>query len=628
MSRRTSDLPESADAAVSPGSLLEQPHHDGSVLYQPDPPSGPGDPYTVLLRVPRGEGASRIVVRQVLDEEPLRPVVATKDRESEHEVWWRAELTAHNPVSRYRFLLDSGPHGYRWITASGAVDGDVPDDQDFHVARGGAGPEWAPDQVVYQVFPDRFARSGRIGLPTPDWAVAADWDERPVYQGPGTGRQLYGGDLYGVVEHLDHVQSLGATTLYLTPVFPGRSNHRYDASTFDRIDPLLGGDLAYRELIDAVHSRGMRILGDLTTNHTGNRHEWFRAAQTDPASPEAGFYLFRRHPEDYVSWFDVPTLPKLDHRDPELRRRLLTGSGSVVRRWLEFGLDGWRIDVAQMTARYRDVDLNHEVSQVIADELAHAGGKYLVGENVHDFRADAGHAGWHGVMDYAGFTKPLWTWLVRPDPPFDNWFGLPIPRWPSLPGGSVAATMRAYSGVPWSHQLASMTLVSSHDSPRIATITDDPALVEVAAAAMFTHPGIPMVWSGDEIGLEGVQGEDGRRPFPWRQPETWKTATLRAYRDLARLRHDHVALRRGGLRWAFADAHRLVWLREHPEETIIVHLARRSGPPVRLSAPLLGLGDGEFAENVYGGAELHAGSGLVELTGDGPTAQIWRLQSR
>lgn len=614
---------------MSAASLLEQPHHDGSPLYQPDPPSAGDERYTVLLRVPRSAGAAHVVVRQVQDEEPFQPVVATIDREDEHEIWWRAELVAHNPVSRYRFLLDCGPQRYRWVTAVGQVDGDLPDADDFRVSRGMLEPpSWAADQVVYQVFPDRFARSGLVELPTPEWAVAADWDELPIYKGPQTPKQLFGGDLWGVAEHLDHIASLGATTLYLTPVFPGRSNHRYDASTFDHVDPLLGGDRAYRALIDAVHARDMRILGDLTTNHTGTGHDWFRAAQADPDSVEAGFYLFRHHPDDYVAWLGVRSLPKLDHRNPELRRRLLAGPDSVVRRWLDAGLDGWRIDVAQMTARYMDTDLNHEVSQLIAAEVATAGGKYLVGENCHDFRPDAGHAGWHGVMNYGGFCKPIWTWLVRPDPPFDTWFGLPIASWPSLPGQSVAQTMRAFSAVPWSHQQASMTLVSSHDSPRIATITDNPALVEVAVAAMFTHPGIPMVWAGDEIGLQGVLGEDARRPFPWHQPETWNTTTLQAYRSLARLRRANVALRRGGLRWAYVDADRLVWLREHPEETILVHLARAAGEPIRLSAPLLGLRDGEQAENLYGGAPLVAAAGVAELPGDGPTAQVWSLQRR
>src|SRR5699024_1567863 len=128
--------------------------------------------------------------------------------------------------------------------------------------------------------------------PVPDWAVPARWGDPPLHRGPRTPLQLYGGDLDGILAHLDHISGLGADTLYLTPAFPAASNHRYNASTFDRVDPLLGGDEAYRRLVDGVHQRRMRILGDLTSNHTGDTHEWFRRASRDHRSVEHSFYYF------------------------------------------------------------------------------------------------------------------------------------------------------------------------------------------------------------------------------------------------------------------------------------------------------------------------------------------------
>ena len=135
--------------------------------------------------------------------------------------------------------------------------------------------------MVYQVFPDRFARSAAADeREVPDWALAADWDDEVVFEGgdPRTPMQLFGGDLDGITEHLDHVAEVGADVVYTTPVFPGESNHRYNATTFTSVDPLLGGDEAYARLSTAVHARGWRILGDLTTNHTGDTHEWFLSA--------------------------------------------------------------------------------------------------------------------------------------------------------------------------------------------------------------------------------------------------------------------------------------------------------------------------------------------------------------
>ncbi len=169
-----------------------------------------------------------------------------------------------------------------------------------------------PGTVWYQIFPDRFASSGRHSGDLPPWADRAAWDD-PVATGPKAMTQLYGGDLDGIIEHLDHLVDLGVGGIYLNPVFPARSNHRYDATTFDAVDPILGGDDALVRLREACDRRGLRLMTDLTLNHTGDDHRWFRAAQADPDSIEAGFYHFTDHPDEYESWLGITSLPKLDH---------------------------------------------------------------------------------------------------------------------------------------------------------------------------------------------------------------------------------------------------------------------------------------------------------------------------
>ena len=146
-----------------------------------------------------------------------------------------------------------------------------------------------------------------------------------IGEGPDCPRQLYGGDLDGIIAHLDHIASLGVGTLYLTPFFPAESNHRYNASTFDRIDPLLGGDEAFARLADAAHARGMRLMGDLTTNHCGDTHEWFQAALADPTQPEARFFFFDQHPDQYAAWWDMPG-------DADLRPPLARAAPPALRR--------------------------------------------------------------------------------------------------------------------------------------------------------------------------------------------------------------------------------------------------------------------------------------------------------
>lgn len=278
-----------------------QPHHDGSARYVPEQEPALGDTVDVFVRVPAGADVREVHVRTTGDGEPGF-TEAVVDRVDGDEVWWRAPVEVRNPVSNYRFLL-TGRHGYRWLTAAGLVDHDVPDHGDFKLVSHAAPPAWARDAVIYQIFPDRFARSAAADTrPLPDWAIPCDWDTPVIGRGPETPYQFYGGDLDGITERLDHLDRLGVNTVYLTPVFPARSNHRYDASDFDTVDPLLGGDAALARLADAVHARGWRLLGDITSNHTGDAHRWFTAAVSDVRAPERELYYFDELTGDYESW--------------------------------------------------------------------------------------------------------------------------------------------------------------------------------------------------------------------------------------------------------------------------------------------------------------------------------------
>ncbi len=276
-------------------------------------------------------------------------------------------------------------------------------------------PSWLADRVAYQIFPDRFASSG-APRHWPSWAAVSAWDD-PIDPSRST-QQLYGGDLAGIEARLDHIERLGVNLLYLTPFFPAESSHRYNASTFDHVDPLLGGDGALSSLLQASHRRGVRVIGDITANHSGDTHGWFQAARADAGSAEAGFYLFRHHPDEYEAWFGVPSLPKFDLRNEALRRRLVDGPDSVVGRFLapDVGLDGWRVDVANMAGRSGEVDVNRDVASTMRRTMAEVGADaYLVAEHCHDAHADLLGDGWHGTMSYAGFADPIWRWLAGPE---------------------------------------------------------------------------------------------------------------------------------------------------------------------------------------------------------------------
>jgi alpha-glucosidase len=582
-----------------------------------------GDTVRVRVEVPDRAGVDEVHLRQVCDGEPAyRPTMPVA--RAAGAVIHEAELEVVHPVTRYRFLL-AGASGTGWLTQTGVHDHDVTDVTDFAVVATPPPPAWSADAVLYQIFPDRFARGGASDA-WPDWAVPAAWDDPVATEAPASMVQLYGGDLPGITAHLDHLVDLGVTGIYLNPVFPAPQNHRYCATDFAHVDPFLGGDDALAELTRAAHARGLRVLGDLTLNHSGDEHPWFRAALADRGSVEAGFYAWRdRDAGVYESWRGVPTLPKFDHRSAELRRRLYEGDDAVAARWLRppFELDGWRVDAANMAARLGPVDGSGRLQQrLLATVRAARPDAYVLAEHCHDATADLQGEGWHGTMDYLGFTAAAWSWLQDPDRPVVL-LGAPVPL-PRRTGRQVVRALRQVRGqLPWRSVVHSLSLLGSHDTARWARVTGDRARRHVGLAWCLTSPGVPSVYYGDELGLAGADRDEGREPMPWDRPERWDPATLDWTRRLIALRRRTVALRHGGLRWLHVDDDVLVYLRTHPEGRALVQLTRAATGPVTLDADALGIDRGAAALD-HG--DLAVRGGAVELPAtNGASARVWTL---
>jgi alpha-glucosidase len=576
--------------------LLDEPHHDGSDLYVLERSDELGGEAIVAVRVP--QPIDDVVLRYVEDGE-ARAVRA----EPNGDGTWVARFPVRNPTVRYRWLLAGGDVGYAWLNGLGLIDHDVPDADDFVASTDPGGPDWHLGSVVYEIFPDRFASSG-LDVEPPEWAIPRDWNELPIGRGPETPSEWFRGDLRGVEQHLDHIEQLGANVIYLTPIFPAGSTHRYDSTTFDRVDPLLGGDEALESLVRAAHARGMRVISDLTTNHTGDKHEWFLGGNRE-------LYLFDES-GDYESWWGIKSLPKLNWLSAELRARIQ----AVARKWLEepYSLDGWRVDVANMTGRTGTTDVNSDVAPTLREVLKDD--SVLVAEHFHDFRPD--FRGWHGAMNYAGFSKPVWAWLRRDG---IQYVGMPVPM-PRFGGEATVATMRAFSaGVPWQFTQHSWTLLDSHDTARFRTVAGSRELQLVGVGLQMTLPGVPMVFAGDEIGLEGEWGEDARRTMPWDRRESWDTELLDQYRRLIALRRSSEPLARGGIRYVFVDDDVIAYLRETRAERLLCLASRGEHGPVRL--PLAGLGAREL-ESLYG-AEADTDSGDAVLPAAGPSFHVWRL---
>src|SRR5680860_469634 len=199
-------------------------------------------------------------------------------------------------------------------------------------------PDWVKDAVFYQIFPDRFGRSDRL----PKTCNLESWDSPPTVHG------YKGGDLLAVSERLVYLGDLGVNALYLTPIFQSASNHRYHTHDYFRVDPMLGGDAALKELLERAHQAGMRVILDGVFNHASRGFFQFSDILENGAhSAYLDWFNVRSHPLNaygggelgYDAWWNLPALPKFNVRSPAVREYLL----SVSEHWLRFGADGWRL---------------------------------------------------------------------------------------------------------------------------------------------------------------------------------------------------------------------------------------------------------------------------------------------
>ncbi len=596
-----------------------RPHHDGSALFVSEQSPAPGSTVKIRVRIPGDFGpVGAVRLRSTPDREPFF-LLATRLGVVDGWEWWEADLALPNPVNGYRFLVTRGDGSFAWLNARGLSAIDVPDIDDFRIATFDAPPDWADSTVMYQIFPDRFARSAEADKrELPSWAQAAEWGDEPIHVGPVTPFQFYGGDLAGIVDHLDHLERLGVTLIYLTPVFPARSNHRYDAFSFSEVDPLLGGNAALIALVEAAHERGFKIIGDLTSNHSGDAHEWFTASYGNPAAPESDFYHWLNDEQtEYEAWLGVPSLPKFNWNSAELRRRFIEGPGSVVARWLEppYNLDGWRIDVANMTGRFEDQDLNEEVRRIIRKTMIDVNpSTILLAEATNDAASDFTGDAWHGAMTYANLTRPLWSWLSEPGR-IAQFFGIPYGVIPSYTGAEVYEAYTAFSAqFPWRVRMNNMNALDTHDTPRFRTHAR-PDAVPVAFGITLTMPGIPLIFAGDEFGHIGDDGEHSRTTIPWGEAEQ-TTSAIDEYAELIRLRRDNVALNAGGLRWVHVDDDALAYVREHQDQCVLV-VAARSATTVHLPVG-----------TIPGGAPILYGSATCDgdaVSAAGMSLTVWEL---
>lgn len=448
-------------------------------------------------------------------------------------------------------------------------------------------PTWFGEGITYQIFPDRFCR---ISLPSSEnmvgnriihqcWADQPDW--LPDEYGDIRNRDFFGGSLNGIRSKLDYLAALSVTAIYLNPIFESASNHRYDTADYLKIDPMLGSEEDFRALCTEAAQRGIRIVLDGVFNHTGFQSRYFNAAGDYPdcgaaqsrASPYYSWYRFSHWPDGYDCWWGIRTLPSVNTQNPEYLRFIAEGPDSVVRHWLKAGASGWRLDVAdelpdEFIASIRRTMEETKPGSILLGEVWEDGSnkiaysrrkRYLLGGEVH------------GLMNYP-FRKAALNWLRDGDA---NDFRISMER------------LREH--YPPAAFYSCMNFLGTHDTPRILTLLGadrfpegraerasyrlsgaeyarGKARLKLGVLLLYAFPGSPVIYYGDEAGMQGFEDPFNRRTYPWGDEDS---ELLAWYVQLGRLRKSCPALRRGSIRYLVSSGPVLVFVRESDEDLAV-----------------------------------------------------------
>ena len=408
---------------------------------------------------------------------------------------------------------------------------------------------WVGGATCYQIFPDRFKKGGeQTGAKPNEYSFDGgtvsvhSFDEEPLEYEDGRCLDFFNGDLQGIEESLDHFKKLGVDTLYLNPIGRSRTTHRYDCIDFFHVDEKLGGDEAFAQLCKALHDQDMKIIIDISINHTGTEHPWYKRAQADPNSREAGFYYFN---EDGSAscWQDVPSLVQLNYTSETLRDVMYRSPDSVMRSFLRppYLQDGWRLDVAsEVGRRGKDQmceEIWREVRKAVKKENPQA---YLVGEDWVDSTPFLQGDMWDATMNYLGSSRPMRSWMGETDRYLTNGWGHQPAKTRPFTGTEFAQALQSHlTSMPAQMLGMQMNLINSHDTPRLYNNSElfNWPLYRGLLRLLYLLPGMPNIYYGEEIALKGPYGsvERARYPMQWNEA-AWNHDFLDLYIQLGSLR--------------------------------------------------------------------------------------------
>ncbi len=449
------------------------------------------------------------------------------------------------------------------------------------------GPPWVKDSIFYQIFPDRFYDGGWEHKPK----KLAEWDDTPMYD------NFFGGDLKGVGDKLGYLEELGISAIWFNPIFEASTNHKYNTKDYFKIDPHFGDTEVFKDLLRQSHDKGIRIILDGVFNHTGTDFFAFKDIKKKGRKSEyVNWYHIHEFPEDnngalkYESWWGVTTLPELNTNNPEVRNYLF----SIAKYWIgEVGIDGWRLDVPNEIDHdfwidFRKIVKGLNPKSYIVGEIWDNGSAWLQGDQ------------FDGVMNYL-FRDTVINFFARNEidaEAFDN----------------RLSEIRSYYRPDVNYYLLNM--LGTHDTPRFLTVCNgDIGKMSLAVIFQMTYVGVPIVYYGDEVGLEGNDDPDCRKTMIWDESKQNKHL-LELHKKLIRIRNTHPAIRRGDISTFFIRPHENIYsyVREYGSDKVIVIL-NNSNNTYNLELPVgqLGIKDGSKLVDILNDTEYPVIGGEVVM---------------
>lgn len=513
----------------------------------------------------------------------------------DHE-WWKIVYTLPETPGLYWYHFEyETPYGRSCIFNSGngigRIGGVSADFQLTVYSKDFTVPQWLLGGIIYQIFPDRFAKSGTEKKNVPSGRIIRDsWGEEPYWkpneQGKILNNDFFGGDLKGIEEHLYRLKELGVTCLYLNPIFRAYSNHRYDTGDYSQIDPLLGNEENFKSLCKTAERLGIKVILDGVFSHTGDDSIYFNkyghygesGAYRDKNSPYYQWYKFRFWPNDYQSWWGIETLPEVKEDCPEFID-FITGENGIVRKWLKLGASGWRLDVAdelpdvfldslRKAAKEEKSDalVLGEVWEDASNKYAYSSRRrYLLGKQLdsvmnYPFAGAILHYLRSGNADY--FAQSIMTILENYPPQVINILMNHIGTHDTVRAITLLAGEQCRGGDrQWQSGKKLSELQYEHGI----------RLMKMASAIQYTLPGVPSLYYGDEAGMEGYQDPFNRGCYPWGKENK---ELLNWYKLLGRIRNACPALKDGNFESISSGNKCVAFSREKGEDGILTIINR------------------------------------------------------